>query len=465
MIFDNIKKYNNNISLIVGESQLTYKKLIDSANKVTGLFKKKSLVFFKGENDIDSIIAYLGLINANCTLLMLDANINESSLLILFKKYQPDFFFCNSTLCNLHFIKEDFKTIKSFEKYVLIQKKNSQENPISEDLMLLLPTSGSLGSPKYVKLSYENIYENTNSISKYLKINENDRTITSMPMTYSYGLSNLNIHLFNGGSIVVNNKSFFDRVFWTTFNKSKVNNFSGVPYHYEILDKMGLNKILSKQLKFITHAGGQLNWKLTKKILEKCLELDIQFYTMYGQTEASPRMSYLKLNENINKIGSIGKPIIGGEFWIENNKKKITVSNEIGELYYKGKNVYMGYSNDFHDLKGNESINNVLKTGDLAKFDEDNFWYIEGRKKRIIKIYGERLNLDYMEERLSDNDYHCVCIDKNNSLHIISEQKIEKNEVSKILSILTNRFELVKIDKFPRSKNGKIQYNKLLKKL
>lgn len=451
--------------MIVEGTEITYEKLLDSANKVSKLFKKKSLIFFQGENNLDSIIAYLGLVNANCTLLMLDSNINESSLLNLYKQYQPDFFFCNDSMYNFNFIKKEFKLLKKFEKYILIQKKISQYNPISEDLMLLLPTSGSLGSPKYVKLSYENIYDNINSISNYLNISETNCTITSMPITYSYGLSNLNIHLFSGGSIVINNKSFFDRGFWTSFNNPRIDNFSGVPYHYEILDKMGLSKILSKKIKFITHAGGQLNSKLTKKILEICLELDIQFYSMYGQTEASPRMSYLKLNDNVDKVGSIGKPIQGGKFWIEDGEKKITDSNRVGELFYKGTNVYMGYSNTFEDLKKNKNITNILKTGDLAKFDEDNFWYIEGRKKRIIKIYGERLNLDYMEEKLSDNKYNCVCLDKNNNLYVVSEQKIEKEEVSKILSISSNRFQLIKIDKLPRSKNSKILYKELLEKL
>ena len=465
MIFDKIKKYNNNVSLIVEDSQISYQKLINSADEVSKKFKKKSLVFFKGENDLESIIAYVGLVNANCTLLMIDTNINELSLFDLYEKYQPDYFFCKKKIIDLKFIKENFKIITSFKNYILIKKTNPQFNQINDNLMLLLPTSGSLGSPKYVKLSYENIYNNTNAISKYLDIDENDRTITSMPMVYSYGLSNINIHLFKGGSIVINNKSLFDKNFWILLNNSKINNFSGVPYHYEILNKIGLDKILTNKIKFITHAGGQLNSKLTEKILDICLELNIRFFTMYGQTEASPRMSYLELTKNISKIGSIGKPLIGGEFWIEGEKEKITEPNKVGELNYKGKNVYIGYSNNFHDLKSNENINNILKTGDLAKFDEDNFWYIEGRKKRIIKIYGERLNLDFMEEKLIDNNYSCVCLEKNNSLFIVSEKNIEKKEISKVLSILANRFEFVKINKFPRSKNGKIQYKELLKKI
>ena len=111
MIFNKIHRFNKNISLIDENSQLSYEELIRSSDKISKYFTQKSLVFFKGENDIESIFAYIGLIKANCALVMIDANINESSLLNLYNKYQPDYFFCKKILSKISFISNNFKLI------------------------------------------------------------------------------------------------------------------------------------------------------------------------------------------------------------------------------------------------------------------------------------------------------------------------------------------------------------------
>ena len=156
----------------------------------------------------------------------------------------------------------------------------------------MLPTSGSLGSNKYVKVSRKNIYENTISIIKYLRISKKDTAITNMPFHYSYMLSILNTHLQQGGTIVVSNVSIIQKDFWEIFKKFKVTSFNGVPYIYEIMEKIGLKRIFYKYLRYITHAGGKLDKNLSLKIAQLSLEKKTKFFSMYGQTEASPRISF-----------------------------------------------------------------------------------------------------------------------------------------------------------------------------
>ena len=189
-------------------------------------------------------------------------------------------------------------------------------------LSLLVSTSGSTGSSKQVRISHENIKENTKSIVKYLNISEKDTCITTLPMSYVYGLSLINTHIYSGGTLVLNDRSVIEKKFWISLQKNKVNNFAGVPYIYQMLDKINFYKNDLKHIKYLTQAGGKLDTKLNKKILANFCNKKKDFYVMYGATEATARMSFLPPKFSNKKIGSIGIPIPGGEFWIENEKKK-----------------------------------------------------------------------------------------------------------------------------------------------
>ena len=132
--------------------------------------------------------------------------------------------------------------------------------------------------------------------------------------------------------------------------------------------KIGLNKINSTHLRLITQAGGKLKEKNLIEIINFCKKNDINLVSMYGQTEASPRISYLPWNDSESKIGSIGKSIPGGKMWLEDStKKKITKCHVIGELIYKGKNVFLGYASSYKDLNHHEQNKSVLRKDLLGR--------------------------------------------------------------------------------------------------
>ena len=165
-----------------------------------------------------------------------------------------------------------------------------------------------------------------------------------------------------------------------------------------MLDKIDFYKKDLKYIRYLTQAGGKLNLQINKKIAENFYNNNKDFIVMYGAAEATARMSYLPSEFSCKKIGSIGVPIPGGKFWIEdNNQKKIEKENEIGELYYSGKNVCLGYAENINDLSKGDENKGILKTGDIAKKDKDNFYYILGRNDRFVKIFGNRINLDELE--------------------------------------------------------------------
>ena len=198
---------------------------------------------------------------------------------------------------------------------------------------------------------------------------------------------------------------------------------------YDILDKVGFEKILGKKLKFLTLAGGKVEKKTFQNIANNCLQNDISFFLMYGQTEASPRISYHKVTkEDLDKNNiPIGKAIPEGQIILRSDSDLIIKDQNIeGELIYKGKNIFGGYAKSYEDLN---SFDNKLelKTGDIGIKNKDGNFYITGRKNRFVKIYGYRVNLDYLEEKLSSKDSTVACIGINEKIYIFLSKKNVKN--------------------------------------
>ena len=256
------------------------------------------------------------------------------------------------------------KSLYDLENHKILKIKKNINYKINKNLALMLSTSGSTGSVKFVRLSYKNIIDNTKNIVKYLNIKKNHRTITTMPPYYTYGLSIINTHLYAGASIFVTSSRVIEKSFWRYFNEKKITSFGGVPYFYEIIKKLNFNKMCFPNLKYFTQAGGPLNKDLTKYFLNYAQKTKTNFVIMYGQVEATSRMTYLPYKISKRKIGSIGIPIPGGKIFLQNAKSK---NANKGEIVYYGKNVSMGYSENYKDLKRDDENKGILKTGDLAE--------------------------------------------------------------------------------------------------
>ncbi len=174
--------------------------------------------------------------------------------------------------------------------------------------------------------------------------------------------------------------------------------FAGVPYTFAMLKRINFDKIELPTLRTMTQAGGKLSEEYIRHFLSYATKNRVKFFVMYGQTEATARISYVPAEKLSQKIGSIGIPIPGGEVKIINDGIEVTRPNEIGEIVYKGNNVMMGYAENRKDLSKGDELNGVLFTGDLGYKDEDEFLYVTGRLKRFIKIFGLRVNLDESSE-------------------------------------------------------------------
>ncbi|MEN8131489.1 MAG: AMP-binding protein [Pseudomonadota bacterium] len=336
-------------------------------------------------------------------------------------------------------------------------------------MSILLPTSGSTGSPKLVRLSEKNIMANTRSIVEYLDIKGSDRPIISLPFHYSYGLSVLNTHLLVGATILLTEASVSQGRFWEFFRSGEGNSIAGVPFAYEMLKRLGFENMQLDNLRYMTQAGGKLADSLIEYILALAEDRGFKFYMMYGQTEATARIAYLPFELAREKIGSVGIPIPKGKWWLQDSQKnRIEHPFVKGEIVYEGPNVMMGYAETIEDLSRGDDLGGVLETGDLAYFDTDGFCFITGRIKRFVKVFGNRYSLDEIEHALNQAGVECRVGGFDNQILIavkmFENTDLVHDQLTGVFNLHHSTFEIFTVNAFPVASNGKIQYAELFGK-
>ncbi len=447
-------------------SRVSYQDLVSFAEELYGHIRGKTLIFILCENTIGSLMGYLGCLKTGVVPLMLEKQINQELLDRLISEYHPTFLYVPR---DCFFKAKECEIVWETKGYCLCQRREKQPPALYGELALLLTTSGSTGSPKLVRQSKGNIEANAESICTYLNIHEKERPVTTLPMNYTYGLSIINSHIKKGASLLLTTKSIVEHPFWDFVREKRATSFGGVPYTYQVLKRIGFLEMDLPDLKTMTQAGGKLSLNLHKDFASYAEDRGKQFVVMYGQTEATARMGYLPASKAIERCGSMGIAIPGGRFWLENDKKEEITESEIqGELVYQGENVALGYACCHDDLIKEDEWKGVLHTGDVAKRDSDGYYYITGRKKRFIKLFGNRVNLDEVERLLKDQfeGVDFACSGRDDNLKIYTDMRKEV-----LLEILDYLYEMTginsravsiqRLDKIPKNEAGKTLYSEL----
>jgi long-chain acyl-CoA synthetase len=442
---------------------LSYSDILGWAQLASFRASQRRLVMCQVNNDIGGIGGYLALLAADAVPMMISPTLQPSAIHALIKDYQPEFIWLpQSIACQLP---NTIIRVSLFGYCLLSLSTTSDESDLHPDLALLLSTSGSTGGRKYVRLSKQNLWSNAAAIADYLSLSPDELPVTTLPPSYSYGLSVIHSHLLVGACQVVTNKTFFDREFWDLLSKFKVTSMAGVPYHYEILKKLRFTKMDLPHLRMLTQAGGRMSTELTQEFANHCRSKGMCFFTMYGQTEASPRISYVPSVHAFSKAGTIGIPIPGGELELRSETGSlVTEAHVAGEMVYRGPNVCLGYAESRADLLLGDHNRGVLYTGDLAERDDDGYYRIVGRKKRFIKLFGNRVNLQDIEEQLSDSDAVVACSGNDDILEVyvagVSAAKaLEiKQAVMAKLRVGGQGVAVYGVDDLPRNESGKIRY-------
>lgn len=382
---------------LVGKDNLSFKELYSSSFHLASWLRKEfgtnKNILLLSVNNRFFLTAYFAIIKSGNVCIPLDPNIEKENLEYITGLTNPVMVFMTRDIER----KITAGAVKCIFPDTIGKDEFSgpltgiEENVDSEACAEIIFTSGSTGVPKGVMISHKNLIANTDSIVTYLKLNQEDRMLVVLPFYYCYGLSLLHTHLRVGGSIVLNNSFIFLGSIINNLLEYKCTGFAGVPSHFQILLRKSDNFKTTKfpDLKYVTQAGGKLAPIFIDEF--RTSHPEITFIVMYGQTEATARLSYLPPELYEAKKGSMGKGIPGVELRVINEKGEKIKPGEIGEVIARGDNVMLGYFEDEEGTK-NTIRDGWLYTGDLGTVDKDGYIFLTARKKEIIKVGGKRIS-------------------------------------------------------------------------
>jgi acyl-coenzyme A synthetase/AMP-(fatty) acid ligase len=440
----------------------TYKALSAEVSRRRDLLadEGKSLLFLFCRNEPPYLAWYLAALEAGHAVALLNDQIDAQLAANLVSLYRPEWVLTSLPV--------DPGAYESPDAAGLWRRRRLDSVPLHHDLALLLSTSGSTGSPKFVRLRRANVEANAESIRQALSISEQDVPVAHLPIHYSYGLSVVNSHLLAGASIVLTREGLVSSAFWEGIRRYHVNSFSGVPYTYQILRRLGLDKVNAPTLRIMTQAGGKLDTGNIAYFHERMIERQGSFFVMYGQTEATARISILPSTDLPSKLGSAGGAIPGGVIRIyDETGEPVADPDTEGELVYTGPNVMLGYATQREDLAKGDELGGRLFTGDRARLDAGGYAYILGRSKRDAKLFGLRVNLDELEAFVKRNG-PAAAVANSDRVVIFCEFGSEaahheiRAALAAKLKIHRSAFEFRRVDRLPTKDTGKVNYEDLM---
>jgi acyl-coenzyme A synthetase/AMP-(fatty) acid ligase len=361
-----------------------------------------------------------------------------------------------------HALYSHFRLARAFgeQGWRILDAAEAPPVQLHADLGLLMSTSGSTGSPKLVRLSVDNLSANAASICSFMALTANARAITSLPLHYSYGLSVLNSHVVAGGSIVLTDESITTAAFWERFRNHEITGLAGVPTTWRMLRRMRFERMVLPSLKLMTQAGGRLDADEVRWLFDVAQSQRRQLFIMYGQTEATARMSYLPPHWLPGKAGSIGVAIPGGTLDIV-DATGASVPNEVeGEIAYAGPNVMLGYAESARELALGRTVDRLL-TGDLGYRDSDGLHWVTGRTKRFVKLFGNRFGLDEVEAWLRSQGHEGAAVGRDDLLMIGLVGKTEtaatlRDQLAAHYRIHPSAIRVAALSELPRNSAGKV---------
>jgi acyl-CoA synthetase (AMP-forming)/AMP-acid ligase II len=422
----------------------------------------KRLVFLFADNGFAPVAAYLGALRGGHAVFLATGGLDAELGTHLIETYGPDVIWpAERVPPGMPLRRHSVPDVGELG----VLEAAAVASPLHPDLAVLLSTSGTTGSPKLARLTFRNVQANAASIAEYLEQTPSERPITSLPFAYSFGLSVVNSHLLVGASLVATNRPIVLADFWKLFKEHGCTSFAGVPFTYELLERIRFGSSALPTLRLFTQAGGRLNPERQGRFHKLALEKGWRFYVMYGATEATARISYVPWQRLGEKLGSIGIAIPGGRMWIEDEGHVVEQPGEVGELVYEGPNVMLGYAETREDLAKGDELRGVLKPGDLGYRDEDGFFFVTGRKKRFLKIFGLRVNLDEAETMLEIRlGKPVACVGRDDLLIAAVESTSDKDAreaaslIQEVYQIHKSAVRGVRLAALARSSSGKKIY-------
>jgi len=447
----------------IAETWLSERLIAERALALAGKLAsaERRLAFLFAPNSAATLVGFLALAAAGHAVALIDPTLPEDKLANLVARYQPELLLGAGSLLALP---GDWTwSAPNAETPAWATRRDAAPSaPLHADLGLLLLTSGTTGSAKFVRLSPGALAANARQIAESLSLTPDSVAIAHLPFHYSYGLSVVTSHLVAGGRIAFVADAVTAESFWAKVRASGGTHFPGVPFHYNVLARLGF-EVVPPAVDSFTQAGGPIDARIQAAVLEKLAARGSRLFVMYGQTEAAPRIACLPSERLPKKTGSVGLAMPGGRIEIVGPDGRALPPGETGHVVYAGPNVMLGYAESRADLAQGDVMRGRLETGDLGRMDGEGFLYLSGRVARFAKIAGLRLSLDDIEAQLVHLG-PVACVDLGDRIAIAFEGEVppDAKAGARALALASKipptSFVLRGIPELPRKTSGKVDY-------
>jgi acyl-CoA synthetase (AMP-forming)/AMP-acid ligase II len=341
---------------------------------------------------------------------------------------------------------------------------------VATDLAALMATSGSTRNPRFVMVTHGNLIANTEAIIRSQGLASDDRAMLILPLSYCFGASVLHTHLYQGGGVVFDRRFMFPDKVLHAISEFGCTTFAGVPTAYNVLlRRSNLRRIAMPGLRRFLQAGGCLAPQRISEI--RAALPSTQFYVMYGQTEATARISCMEPGRWEEKPGSVGRPLDNLTVSVVDETGNDLFAGQVGELRVKGPSVCPGYWNDPEETR-RLYADGWLRTGDLAREDDEGYLWIEGRIGAFLKMRGIRVSFAEVEEKVAaiPGVYECVARGVEHEeagealiLFVVPDEgaSIPEEEVLRHLPPFWAVDSIQLVSELPKTSAGKIEHSVL----
>lgn len=450
---------------------LTYGDLDAFFLRFTAVARERSLGLLLCENIPGVLASYLAALRGWAVPILVDAHIHPTLLKRLLDAYQPAWVLVpNSVGEDSRRVLGDTQVLLDELDCQLLGRCGVDSPPLHPDLAVLLSISSPTGCPRMVRQTYGNLLINAHAIMEYLCLSEEERPITTLPMHTAYGMSVIQSHALVGSPILMTTHSIQDPAFWDFFKAQKATSLAGPPHIYAQLDQLGLYDMELPSLRCLTQSEGPLPHPLQQKLALWARDTGRRFYVMHDRCEATARMGFLPWQYALDKPGSMGIAIPGGAFLLVNEKDEpVLEPGQVGELRYRGTNVALGYADCAADLSLPDQFLGRFHTGDLARRDEEGFYYLAGRKSRDVQLLGQRTSLDDVQLLLSQHFPQAgfACTGQNDLLELYTDSaepdlpRLAVDYLSQLTGLPRSLFRAAALPSIPRDGMGTPLYDQL----
>lgn len=456
--FYNIAAVNpSNIAVVYKERKYTYKDLLNYIESNINYIRKERIksgtyIGIQPSNGVDFIIQVLTLWKHKCIVVPIDESKSLDNSFIDYK------------------ISEDPKRQHSFKvkknkDYIIPQ--NNKKN-----ICYVSYTSGSTGNSKIMEIEKKPLIDYILHLIDTYNLNSTIKTLQVVPISFDACLRDTFTTLLSGGQIIFpnSNKDIDDII--SVITKYKINSiFSIIPSYLElIIDSLEKKGIKNDDFKYIMTSGEKMTVILFKKL--KKVFPKTRYVNLYGPSECTLTTTQFEVNkQNVEEIIPAGKPIPNKNIYILNENAEIVSIGVVGDIWISGQGVVDGYLNKTVDEKTFSKIDNInaYKTGDIGYIDKNSNLIFIRRKNDEVKINGEFIDIQYIENLLNNLDFvdKTIISSRNNVLNIIviSKEIGDPNIIFEELKNIIKKvpLELYQSEKIILNDNGKIDYKKLLK--